>query len=749
MGGAVRHLTTDNEPGAAAASSGPLLSKALRDSAVRYRWWILVTALSVTAVVALWTLRLPKVYQATVTLEYDPNPASPLGSSVEDVGGGVSRFLMSREFFETQNLIIQSRAVAERVVEHLGLADDPSFFGAGDDANWKPVAKEVAAERLQHKLSIDPIKDTRLVRLMIRDNDPERAAALANMVADSYIEKTMEDRLGSTAAAAEWLAQQLDSTRKHLDESEHALHEFKKEHNVLSVSVENRQNLLAEEIREYNERLTATRTRRIELQARVDRLKGARANPEAIQAEAKGEDSELDALRTELRSKLTERGALSVRYGDSHPTILELDGEIAAIRKSIDEEVDARVAVAEGDLAEIRNIEAGLSKVQAEAQKAGLELNLREIEYSRLNRQRESSSKLYDLLLQRTAETDLTGLLHTTHVRVVDRALVPKAAISPMVGVNIFGGAFGGLLLGFAIAFLLQQMDRRIQDVPDAERLGLTILGVFPRVGEDGGDTSKYYPRRGKRKRVVEVESIDQIVHTHPMSIAAESCRTVRTNLMFMAVESAHRTMVVTSANPRDGKTTIATNIAIAFAQSGQRVLLVDADLRRPRIHQAFGLDNQKGLTNTLVGERTLAQVTRDVGIDKLSVMTCGPLPPNPAELLHTKQFSRLLEEASAQYDRVIFDSPPLRAVTDAAILASQCGCTLLVVRARSTTRDAVVAAIRSLHDVQANILGGVLNDVDATRGGHGYLEGSYYHYYRSEDDGEDPGRDQHNQSAA
>ncbi|MGB8223006.1 MAG: polysaccharide biosynthesis tyrosine autokinase [Polyangiales bacterium] len=749
MGGAVRHLTTDNEPGAAAASSGPLLPRVLRDSAVRYRWWILVTAVSVTAVVALWTLRLPKVYQATVTLEYDPNPASPLGSSIEDVGGQVSHFLMSREFFETQNLIIQSRAVAERVVEHLGLADDPSFFGAGDDANWKPVAKEVAAERLQHKLSIDPIKDTRLVRLMIRDNDPERAAALANMVADAYIEKTMEDRLGSTAAAAEWLAQQLDSTRKHLDESEHALHEFKKEHNVLSVSVENRQNLLAEEIREYNERLTATRTRRIELQARVDRLKGARANPEAIQAEAKGEDSELDALRTELRSKLTERGALSVRYGDSHPTILELDGEIAAIRKSIDEEVDARVAVAEGDLTEIRNIEAGLSKVQAEAQKAGMELNLREIEYSRLNRQRESSSKLYDLLLQRTAETDLTGLLHTTHVRVVDRALVPKAAISPMVGVNIVGGAFGGLLLGFAIAFLLQQMDRRIQDVPDAERLGLTILGVFPRVGEDGGDTSKYYPRRGKRKRVVEVESIDQIVHTHPMSIAAESCRTVRTNLMFMAVESAHRTMVVTSANPRDGKTTIATNIAIAFAQSGQRVLLIDADLRRPRIHQAFGLDNQKGLTNTLVGERTLAQVTRDVGIDKLSVMTCGPLPPNPAELLHTKQFSRLVEEASAQYDRVIFDSPPLRAVTDAAILASQCGGTLLVVRARATTRDAVVGAIRSLHDVRANILGGVLNDVDATRGSNGYLEGSYYRYYRSEDDGEDPSRDQHNQSAA
>ncbi len=180
---------------------------------IRYRWWIIFTALAVTTLVTLWTFRLPKVYQATVTLEYDPNPTSPLGSSVEDVGGQVSHFLMSREFFETQNLIIQSRAVAERVVEHLGLADDPTFFGQERGTDWAPVAKEVAAQRLQSRLTLDPIKDTRLVRLEVRDTDPERAATLANMVASAYIEKTMEDRLGSTAAAAEWLAQQLDSTR--------------------------------------------------------------------------------------------------------------------------------------------------------------------------------------------------------------------------------------------------------------------------------------------------------------------------------------------------------------------------------------------------------------------------------------------------------------------------------------------------------------------------------------------------------
>ena len=746
----MKHLTSKIETGGVPANEESLLPKALRDAVVRYRWWIVVTALAATALAALLTFRQPKVYQATVILEYDPNPISPLGSSVEDAG--TSHYWMSREFFQTQNLIIQSRGVAERVVERLGLASDPTFFGQEDTADWAPVPKETAAQRLQSMVSLDPIKDTRLVRLKVRDNDPERAATLANVIADTYIEKTMEDRLGSTASAAEWLAQQLESTREHLSESEHALHEFKKQHNVLSVSVENRQNLLSEEIQEYNERLTETRARRIELQARLERLQRGREYPEAILGNAGGEDSELDKLRSTLQSKVTERASLSVRYGDSHPKIQELDRAIVALRASIRDEVDALIKVAEGDLQEVRAVEEGLSEVQNRAQKAGLELNLREIEYSQLNRQRESSSQLYDLLLQRTAETDLTRLLRKTHARVVDRALVPKAAISPVVGLNIAGGAFGGILLGFAVAFLLYQMDRRIREVADVEALGITVLGVFPRAGESSAEAPTGYSGRRKARQVVEVGDIDRIVHTQPMSMAAELCRTIRTNLMFMAAESPSKTMVVTSANPEDGKTTVATNIAIALAQSGQRVLLVDADLRRPRIHRTFDLENQVGITSTLVGERSLSQVTHDVGIDKLSVVTCGPLPPNPAELLHTQQFSEVLKEAESRYDRVILDSPPLRMVTDAAIIAPQCGGALLVIRSDATTRDAVRGTLQSLRNVRAHVLGGVLNDVEPRRSGQGYRGGGSYGYYRSEtlDDGSDSDDDSgRSQSAA
>jgi capsular exopolysaccharide synthesis family protein len=546
------------------------------------------------------------------------------------------------------------------------------------------------------------------------------------------------------------LAEQLGSTREQLSAAENALHEFKERHNVLSLSLEDGQSLLAQEIQEYNERLTDTRARRIELEARLARLKSVRAHPYAMQAGGSQDDSELDALRSRLREKITERAAFAVRYGDAHPTIRKLDGQIASLRKSLDAEVGAVIKIAEGALQEVKAVETGLHKAQKQSQQAGLDLNRREIEYSRLNRQRQSNAQVYDLLLQRTAEADLTRLLRTTHVRIVDRALVPRSAVSPIVPLNIAGGMIAGLMLGLALAWILNLRDRGIRDAADVEQLALTVLGVFPSVGESAPRSTYASLARRVRPQPVAPVNVGSIVHTRPMSAAAESCRTLRTNLTFMSLEAPIATLVVTSADPNDGKTTIATNLAIAFAQSGQRVLLVDADLRRPRVHEGLEIENDRGLTDVLVGEQKLVDVAQEIDIDNLSVVTSGPLPPNPAELLHTPSFKRLLDEAASQYDRVIFDSPPLRAVTDAAVLASQCGGALLVVRAAVTTREEVLSAIRSLQDVNANIVGAVLNDVVSSSKRLQSQEG-YYQYFQSAEYGVDEaqGPGSHSQSAA
>jgi capsular exopolysaccharide synthesis family protein len=674
--------------------------------------------------VLFWTLKQPKVFEAVTTIAYDPNPSQPLGSRVEDVGSPTSTFLMTREFFETQNRIIASRTVAERVVRRLGLHRDRAFMESNRGRARGVATSDVvtAAAYLQDMLSVEPVKDTRLVNLRVRDSNPERARLIADTLADCYIEKTMEDRLGSTVAALEWLSAQLDSLREQLEASELSLHEFKKENNVLSVSLEDRQNLVSAEMQALNAALTEARMKRIRLAARAAQLRVAVASdPLAAVSTAITENESIAALRAALRSKRAERHGLEVRYGDAHPKIVSLDAEIATLEGQVRSESQAMLAGAQADLAEAAQVETGLRRALEEANRAGLELNLREIEYGRLNRERESKAKVYDLLLERTAETDLTRMLRVTHVRIVDRALVPTTPVSPRFSTNVAGGVGAGLALGVLLAFGLARLDRRLRSSEEIERLGAAVLGILP----------SFAPR--KRREAESGSSRDLFVLQEPKSAAAECIRTVRTNLAFMSAESPIRSLVVTSGSPAEGKTTVCISLAIALAQSGKKVLLVDTDLRRPRIHKAFEIDNTRGTTSILVGDASLSEVVRKTPLATLDVLPSGPIPPNPAELLHSGHFHTMLREMLDHYDRVVFDSPPLGAVIDAAVLAPQLDGAVVVVKSESTMRDSLSSTLKQLRDVGAVTRGVVVNDVDLQSRTYGYARSAYYYYYHRE----------------
>ena len=718
-----------------------------------YKWVILGVAVAIATAVIFWTLSQPKIYEATCTIEDDPSPPRPLGSQVEDVANPLGNFWTSREFFATQNQIISSRTVAERVVRELALHQDASFFYVDPEEHrrpsflrsalvsmglmepvrpWQGATVEAAARALQSRMVVEPVEETRLVAIRVSDRNPERAATLANAIAEAYIEKTLEDRMGSTVSALEWLGNQLDSLRNQLDESELALHHFKQEHNVLSVSMEDRQNLVASDIQRFSEALTKARTRRIELSARLARIRSIAEGPTPEDAAAAfAENEAIAVLRGQLREKVAEQQGLQSRYGPNHQRMQQLGAEIEDLRGQLRRELAGIVRAADADVREIRQVEGGIRSALDEVHHQGLELNLREIEYSRLNRARENNSKLYTLVLERTTETDLTRMLRTTHARLLDRALRPTAPISPKFTTNAAGGVGVGLALGLALAFLLSRLDRRVRSVADAETLGLTILGILPRIDE--GDEAQPASGKKRRRRVPPVRPglRDLFVHTHPMSAAAECCRTIRTNLTFMSADQPIRALVITSANPREGKTTVTTNIAVSLAQSGKRVLIVDTDLRRPRIHRAFGVSGQRGVTSVVVGELALEDAVASTDIPGLDILPCGPIPPNPSELLHSAKFGDLVKEALKRYDRVIFDSPPLGAVTDAAVLAPQVDAALVVIKAQHTTRDAITSALRQLRDVGANVVGGVLNDVDPRRKGYGASD--YYYYYRRE----------------
>lgn len=710
-----------------------------------YKWLILGITAVVGTVVIFWTLRQPKVYQATCTIEYDPHPVTPLGSEVEDVANPIGSFWMSREFFATQNRIIASRTVAERVVEELDLHTNAAFFGIPEDArdDWEGASVADAARLLQGRLTVEAVEDTRIVAIRVTDADAERAATIANRLADEYIAKTLEDRSGSTDLAEETLGEQSDELRTRLNQSELALHHFKQEHNVLSVSMEDRQNILAADIVHHNTKLQEARSRRRQLEARASRIRAlVSGNDVDASAAAFPENEALNGMRVAVRAKVAEQESLSRRYGPNHQRMQTLTDEIEELRAQMRAELQGLLRAAQADVDEVRRIEEGHRTDLDGAHAAGLELNLREIEYQRLNRERENNARLYNLVLERTTETALTRRHQATFVRPVDRALEPRVPISPKFTSNAAGGIGAGFALGLALAFLLSRLDRRLKSVADVEHTGLTVLGILPRIDE-GEEVQPAYARgsgRGnngkKRRRQQQAPaasgiSRDLFVHSHPMSAAAECCRTIRTNLTFMSADEPLRTMVVTSASPREGKTTVTANIAISLAQSGKRVLLVDTDLRRPRVHRAFGVSSARGVTSVIVGEARLKDVAQSTAIPNLDVLACGPIPPNPSELLHSQRFGELVREALERYDRVIFDSPPLGAVTDAAVLAPQLDAALVVIKAHSTTRDALAAALRQLRDVTANVVGGVLNDVDPKRKGYG--AGDYYYYYRRE----------------
>lgn len=711
-----------------------------------YLWLIILVTVVVGVAVIAYTVRQPRIYEAVTTIEYDPNPARPLGEGVEDIAAPTSDFWASREFFETQNRVIASRLIAERVVERLDLHHSRSFFDdeASLPRDWPGSTVADAAILLQSRLTVEGINGTRLVNIRIRDRDPERAALIANTLARVYIDKTIEDRSGSTSSALDWLASRRDELRSDLHTSETALHAFMDEHEILSVSMEDRQNLVASELEHFTNALAEARTRRIELQARLTRLRTlAGADTVEDEGSAFSDIPTIAALQTELRTNLAEREALTSRYGPAHPRILELDRTVEAVRAQLRSEIDGMLRAAEADVREASAIEGGLRAAVDQANQAGLALGLLEIEYTQLNRERENNEKLYESVLERTSEGMLAAQLRTTNVRMVDEALTPASHVSPRLSTNAAAGVGAGLALGLGLALLLSRLDRRIKSVRDAEDCGVTILGVLPDIPEGEiaqlAETAqkRAAPRRKRPKNAKEPPLVtssprDVMAHTHPMSSTAESCRTLRTNLMFMSGDEPLRTLAVTSAGPREGKTTVASNLAISIGQSGKRVLVIDTDMRRPRMHHAFGLRNTVGLTSILVGDSTLEQSVRPSGIPNVTVMCCGPIPPNPAELLHRERFQALIDEVEKAYDFVIFDSPPLGAVTDAAVLGPQVDGVLVVLRANATTRDALTSVLRQIGDVGANLIGAVLNGVDPNMRRYEGGGGAYY-YYRTE----------------
>ncbi len=695
----------------------------------KHRWTIASVLALVFAGVLLWTLHQTKIYEAVATVDIEQSSPQVLGSNVQDVVDlAPASYWYAKDYYETQYKVIASRAVAQRAVDKLSLAEDPVFLGIAGIAD--PAARERARQAvdpvalLQLKIKVDPVKDSHLVYIRADDPSPERAALYANAVAQAYLEQNADQRLDATKSAADWLQSQVGSLKTQLEGSELALYNYKRDNDILSMSLEDQQNTTSQKLRTLADDITKAQADEIELGAKVRQLRLLQSR------DRKGGDLTEDSFGPVLQSPLIQNlketyftlkqkvAELSERYEAHYPKLLEAQAQLATARADLQREIDHIVAATEAEHAASIDAEQNLEKLFVQTRAEAFEINKKEIEYRKLDRDAQDNQRLYELVLKRLKETDLSVLLKTNNLHLLDAPIIPKLPVKPNLRLNALVGLALGLLGGLALAIVQEKLDNTFKTQDDVDRvLGLSFLGILPSIADDGkGPAGSAF-------------NSDLFVHTHPKSAVAECCRSVRTNLLFMSPDQPLRRLLVTSSGPQEGKTTTAISLAIAMAQSGSRVLLVDTDMRRPRLHRAFGVSNEVGLSTAVVGEAPIDGCVKSTEVPNLWVLPCGPLPPNPAELLHASRFQEIREALSGRFDRVIYDSPPLAAVSDAAVLSTQVDGTLLVLKAGRTTRELAQRAVAALQSVNARITGAVLNDLDLESPEYGYY--SYYYYRR------------------
>lgn len=701
-------------------------------------------ATAVLLAVTFFTLGEKKIYEASATIQIDPKPPQPLGNDVQQVVDmGTGNFWSNKEYYQTQFAIISSHRIAIAVVEQLHLQSDAAFLAnAPPGANVPPNEVDVveAADTLAARLTVSPVKDSRLVNVAVEDADKERAQKILSTLVDTYVQQNMDYSISSTSSAVDWLKGQLDSLRKNLESSEMALHEYKQDNNILSVSYDDQNNILRSEVQKLSDALTDVKAQQAAASARKTELAKISADdPDQLPATELLKDEVLASLRMDFVSAKRDRdGLVSGGKGPGHPEVLAADARVETTKKALLGEVANIKGAINNDLDALGKQAGGLSKLLEAARKQALGLNLLEIQYDRLARNKDNNEKLYGLVQERTKESQLAQMMRVNNIRVIDRPLLPRKPVKPRVPLNLALGAFGGLLLGIGAAVGREFLDRTIKSPDDIERdVGLVFLGLIPQMQEGASRSSGYRGYRPRRKtpttdQVSSVGPVELLVHSRPASGIAESARAVRTNLLFMAPDRPFSMLAVTSAAPSEGKTTVACSIAIAMAQTGQEVLIIDCDLRRPRLHRIFGKSNDTGVTTALLDLGSFDATVSATDVPHLHVLPSGPLPPNPADLLHSEAFSNLLAAARNRFSRIIIDTPPVVPVTDAAVLSTKVDGTVLVVRSAQTTKDLARQAARSLRDVGVNLVGVVLNAVDLSARS-AYYDHHYYGYYRQE----------------
>ncbi len=690
---------------------------------VKRRWLVLGILTGVVALALLKTLMATPIYRATSVLQLEK--AGTQVVQVEGIQPDSGGYGWDPDFLQTQYELLQSRSLAERVADELNLdqatldrLNEPGWLGrmlallrpTSKAADRTPDAPADAARQLRAAagvvsggLSVEPVRNSRLVRINYDSPSPEFSARVANAIAEGFIASGLERRFGASSYAKTYLEDQLKLTKARLEESERKLVGFAQKEGLVSTG-ENGQSLATQNLTQLNSALANAQDQRIRAQAR---WRQASSGP--MPADMIG-NSNIRPLQQQ-RAQLQGQYQLKLQtFKPDYPEMQQLKGQIdeldrqvagetGSVRASVRAEYDAAAAqerILMGQIATLRT--------------QALDVDGRSIQYNILKREVDTNRELYDGLLQRFKEVGVAGDVRSNNISIIDRAEVPNWRFKPNLALNLAIGLLLGGMLGVLMAFLLEFLDDTIKTPEDVEqKLKLPVLGVIPELGT---------------KESVVAAMAD------PQSAFAEAYRSVRTALQFATDHGVPKTLLITSAGPGEGKSTTALTLARKFTQLGKRVLLVEADLRNPSLHRTFGQPGQQvGLSNLLAGACTLAEATVDGDSPLLKVILAGPLPPNPAELLSSSKLVSLLTVAGERFDQIIIDGPPVLGLADAPILANATEGTLVVIHSGQTKIGAAQAALKRLLAARARIVGGLLTKYDSRAAGYGYGYGYEGHY--------------------
>lgn len=712
----------------------------LRDylNIVRKRKFIVFSIFIITfTIVLISTLTATPIYEASTRILIEKSESSPLMPNY-----GYVQY--DPEFLQTQSQIITSYPVAKKVVTLLNLEETYDSYAAGMDESdfslnavvgWikglyavvskitnnvsaKPVKTlqeieegEVSradsiAGMISSGVIVEPVAETKIVKVSFISANPELAGIIANATVSAYMDQLLEMKMQASNYNLRWMRIKAEEEAEKLNKSEKALNEYMKAKNI--ATIENRVTIIPQKLAELSISLTRAETRQKELATLYKKIRSSfdKAN-EVETIPVISNDPALKSIRDQILKVEQNIMEQSKKYGPKHPVMVRVNSELKILQTKHGQEIQRIIKTIKNEyelaISNAQDLRESLDKTKKEA----VSLNEKFIQYGILKREIETNQSLYDSLIQRIKEQSVTEQVQNINVWVVEKAQTPGFPSKPNKKRNILLGIIMGLFGGVGLAFFLEYLDNTVKTPDDIEeRYNIPVLTTIS---------------KSKNKN----KTLYKIVLDEPSSALAESFKSLRTSIMLSSSDSPPKTILVTSMAPKDGKTTIASNLAIAIAGSESSVLLIDCDLRRPMLHEIFGLKNTRGLSTFIAGASDMNNIIQDVPVKNLSVITSGPTPPNPSELLISKRLKELIHALKDKFDFVIIDTPPVMSISDTLIVSKIVDAGLIVTRFGKTTYEMMNHGLKSMADIESKIIGTVINAVDEKKSGYHY----YYHY--------------------